>query len=240
LAGREASIAAVNLQNGFECEAFILFRREEKGMSMEERHERKAGISGRIRESFEGSWRSLSKIEAEGEKLVRGLVGLMEKYGVDASTKAVDDLRQDARDFLKQLNESFEESAEKFMEGLNVPTREDLDQYNRKVKALIDENVKSRLEKLKVPTGKDLDVMSKQLRGSLEEQVRKGLGRLNLATREELDAVAKDLKKLRQEVAKLHKSDATKTAKPAAKKPASAKAATARKTAAKTSRKKQA
>jgi polyhydroxyalkanoate synthesis regulator phasin len=201
-------------------------------MTMEERNEKKTGISGRLREGFEGSWRSLSKIEAEGEKLVKGMVGALEKHGVDAGTKAVEDLGRDARAFFNQLNESIEESAEKVLKGLNVPTKDDLDLYNRKVKTLIDENVKSRLEKLKVPTGKDLDVMAKQLRGNLEEQVRKGLGRLNLATRKEVEAVSKDLKKLQKDVTKLTKAGASKATKPVAKKPAAkkAKAAPAKKT----------
>ena len=101
-------------------------------------------------------------------------------------------------------------------EELNVPTREDLELYNRRVRAMIDENVTARLEKLKVPTGKDLDSMAKQLRGNLEEQVRKGIGRLNLATRKEVETVAKDLKKLQKDVVKLLKAAAPK--KPATRK----------------------
>lgn len=150
-------------------------------------------ISGRIRESFEESWRSLSKIEAEGEKLVKGLAGTLEKYGIDPSTKAVEDLGRDARAFVSQLNQSIEESAEKVLEGLNVPTRE------------------------------DLDSMAKQLRGNLEEQVQKGIGRLNLATRKEVETVAKDLKKLQKDIANLRKSGAPKKAKAAPKKKAAKK-----------------
>jgi len=168
-------------------------------MSKKEKREEKMGISNRIREGFEESWRSLSKIEAEGEKLAKGLVGTLEKYGIDASTKAVEDLGLDARAFLNQLNKSVEESAEKVLEGLNVPTRE------------------------------DLDSMARQLRGNLEEQVRKGLGRLNLATRKEVEAVAKDLKKLEKDVVKLSKAGASKKATPVSKKPASKKAKAAQK-----------
>ena len=147
-------------------------------MSDKERGETKMGISGRIRESFEDSWRSLSKIEAEGEKFVRGLAGTLDKHGIDASAKAVEDLGRDARVFMNQLNESIEESATKVLEGLNVPTRE------------------------------DFDSMAKQLRGNLEEQVRKGIGRLNLASRKEVETVAKDLKKLQKDVVNLRKAAA--------------------------------
>ena len=157
-------------------------------MSEKQKGEGKMGISNRIREGFEESWRSLSKIEAEGEKLVKGLAGTLEKHGIDASTKAVEDLGRDARVFMNQLNESIGESATKVLEGLNVPTRE------------------------------DFDSMSKQLRGNLEEQVRKGIGRLDLASRKEVDTVAKDLKKLQKDVINLRKAAAPKEAKAAAKK----------------------
>ncbi len=157
-------------------------------MSKKHKREGKMGISNRIREGFEESWRSLSKIEAEGEKLVKGLVGAMEKHGIDASTKAVEDLGRDARAFLNQLNQSIEERAEKVLEGLNVPTRE------------------------------DLDSMAKQLRGNLEEQVRKGIGRLNLATRKEVETVAKDLKKLQKDLGNLRKAGVPKSPKTAPRK----------------------
>jgi polyhydroxyalkanoate synthesis regulator phasin len=179
-------------------------------MEMEKEKENKAGVSERIRESFGESLRSLSKIEAEGEKLVKGLVGTLEKVGIDAGTKAVEDFGRDSRAFLKQLNESIEEGAAKVLEGLNIPSREDLDQVNRRVKALIDEHVRLRLEKLRVPTGKDMDAMARHLRENLEEQVRKGLGRLNLATRKDMEALVKDLRKLREDVARLHPKRASK------------------------------
>jgi len=216
--------------------------RRKRRMSKKDKGETKTGISNRIREGGEDSWRSLSRIEAEGEKLVRGLAGTLEKHGIDASTKVVEDLGRDARGFLSQLNQSIEEGAEKVLEGLNVPTREDLELYNRRVRALIDENVTSRLEKLKVPTGKDIDSMARQLRANVEEQVRKGLGRLNLATRKEVETVAKDLKKLQKDVVNLRKAGASKKTKPAPKKaaPKKAKAAPAKKTTAKKSAKKKA
>lgn len=157
-------------------------------MSDKEKGEGKMRISNMIREGFEESRRSLSKIEAEGEKLVKGLAETLEKHGVDAGTKSVEDLGRDARIFANQLNQSIEERTEKVLEGLNVPTRE------------------------------DLDSMAKQLRGNVEEQVRKGIGRLNLATRKEVETVAKDLKKLQKDVINLRKAAAPKKAKAAAKK----------------------
>jgi polyhydroxyalkanoate synthesis regulator phasin len=174
-------------------------------MDEKERKQEKLGISEMIREGLEESWRSLSRIEAEGEKLIRGLVEAGEKYGLDAGGKVVEDLGRDARAFLNQLNEAIEENTQKVLEGWNVPTRADLDLYNKKMKTLIDENVKARLEKLKVPSGKDFDAMGRQLKGNLEEQVRKGLGRLNLATRKEMDAVVRDLRQLRKDMTKLSK-----------------------------------
>jgi polyhydroxyalkanoate synthesis regulator phasin len=206
-------------------------------METQEEKERKSGVSERILESFGDSLRSLSKVEAEGEKLVKRLVGTLEKHGIEAGTKAVEDLGRDARAFLKQLNESIEEGAAKVLERLNIPSREDLEQVNRKLKALMDEHVGQRLEKLKVPTGKDMDLMARQLRESLEEQVRRGLGRLNLATRKEMQALAKDLKKLREDVARLRGKGAPTSTKSSAKNEApsaSKKTAAARKKPAKT------
>lgn len=172
-------------------------------MSDKKRGEGKMGISEMIRGGLEESWRSLSKIEAEGEKLVKGLAGTLEKNGIDASGKAVEDLGRDARAFMNQVNQSIEERAEKVLERLNVPTRE------------------------------DLDSMAKQLRGNLEEQVRKGIGRLNLATRKEVETVAKDLKKLQKDIANLSRAAAPKSPKAAPKKAkaAPAKKTTAKKSA---------
>jgi polyhydroxyalkanoate synthesis regulator phasin len=161
---------------------------EEEEMSDKERGETEMGISGRIRESFAGSWPSLSKIEAEGQRFVRGLAGTLEKHGIDPTTKAVEDLGRDARAFMNQFNQSIEESAQKVLEGLSVPTRE------------------------------DVDSMAKQVRGNLEEQVLKGIGRLNLASRKEVETVAKDLKKLQKDVVKLSKAAAQKSPKAAPKK----------------------
>ncbi len=202
-------------------------------MAEKSRKKGKARISGMIREGLEGSWRSFNKLEVEGEKLVKGLVETLEKQGLVAGTKAVEDLGRDARAFLQQLNNSIEERAQGILEGLNVPTKEDLEQYNRKVKALIDENVTSKLEKLKVPTGKELDSLVKQLRGNMGEQIQKGLGRLNLATRKDVEAVSKDLKRLQKEVARLSKAGASKKAKGTAAKPAAKKTSAARTKAAK-------
>lgn len=179
-------------------------------MEDKESKQGKMGISEKIRGGLEESWRSLSKIEAEGEKVVRGLVALAEQYGLDAGTKSVQDVGRDIRAFLNQLNDTIEQSAHRAFQGLNLPTREDLDLYNRKVKNLIDEHVTARLEKLRVPTGRDLDSMAKMLMGNMEEQVRKGLERFDLASRKDVETLAKDLKKLRQNVAELRKADVPK------------------------------
>ena len=157
-------------------------------MHEKEKREGKMGISNRIREGLEESWRSLSKIEAEGGKLAKGMVGTLEKHGIDPTTKAVEDLGRDARAFMNQVNRWIDESADKVLEGLIVPRRE------------------------------DFDSIAKQVRGNLEEQVRKGIGRLNLASREEVETVAKDLKKLKKDVVNLRKAAARKKTKEAPKK----------------------
>lgn len=201
-------------------------------MEKDQRVQEKMGLAGKIREGFGESLRSLSKIEDEGEKLFRGLVDMVEKVGLDAGTKAVEDLRRDAQAFLNQLNETIEERAQAVLEGLNVPTRQDLEQYNRKMRTLIEDHLTARMERLKVPTGREFDAMAKQLRVNLEEQISKGLHRLNVATKKDVDTVAADVKSLKKDVAGLARAKVTKkpaAAKTVAKKTSAKKVATARK-----------
>ena len=160
----------------------------------------KGGISGMLKEGLDGSRRSLSRIEAEGERLLKGVVDLTEKYVPEAQRKAIEDLTQEARKLFNQMNESIEENTKKVVDRLNLPTKKDLEDYNKKVRVLIEENVTNRLEKLKVPTGKEFDAMGKQLKGNLDDQVKKGLSRLNIATKKDVDSVTKDVKKLRKDV----------------------------------------
>ena len=94
---------------------------------------------------------------------------------------------------MNRLIQSIEEGTEKVLEGLNIPSREDLDSF------------------------------AGQLRGGLEEQIRKVIGRLNLATREEVDVVARDLAKLQRQVASLKKASQPNGAKAAPKKKAAKK-----------------
>ncbi len=170
----------------------------------------KSGIQGMIKEGLDGSRRSLSRIEAEGERLLKGVADLADKYVPEAQRKAIEDLTQEARKLFNQMNESIEDSTKKMVDRLNLPTKKDLDDYNKRVRVLIEENVTVRLEKLKVPTGKDFDAMGKQLRTNLDEQVNKGLTRLNIATKKDVNTVTKDVKKLRKDVNTLLKPVAPK------------------------------
>jgi len=144
--------------------------------------------------------RSLERIEAEGERLLKSVAEFAERYVPEPHRKAVEELAKDAVKYVGQLNASMEENAKKLVEKLNVPTRKELDEYNKKIHLLIEENVRTRIEKLRVPSGKELDQMGKQMRKNVEEQTLKVLGRLNIATKKDVDSVALEVKKLRKDV----------------------------------------
>ena len=169
---------------------------------------RKGGLSDRIRGGLEGSRKSLERIESEGEKLLKSMMELADKYVPDSQLKAVEDLGQDARRLFVQWNQAIEENTKKVVDALNVPTKKDLEVYNRRLRDLVDEHVTARIEKLKVPTGRDFEAMGRQLRANVEEQAKKLWGQLNIATRKDVDAVAKEVKAVRKDVDKLMKGTA--------------------------------
>jgi len=172
----------------------------------------KGGFSEILKGGLDGSKRSLERIEAEGEKLLKNLSDFADKHIPESQKKAVDDLSQQAVKYFGQINVAVEESTKRVVEKINVPTKKEFDEYNKKVRGLIEETVKVRLEKLKVPTGKEFDSLSKQMKKNADEQIKKVLGRLNIATKKDVETVAKDVKKLRKEVKAIAKPAAPKTA----------------------------
>ena len=178
----------------------------------------KSGITGMLKEGLEGSRRSLSRIEAEGERLLKRILDLSDRYIPESQRKAVEDLAQDLRRLFNQLNQAVEENTKRMIERLNIPTRKDLEEYNKRVRLLIEESVRTRLEKLKVPTKVDLDEMGKQLRKGLDEQIKKALSRLDIATGKELAGLRKEVARLRKDLDKLSKKPASQKKKTSSKK----------------------
>jgi len=178
-------------------------------MENESKGSQKRAITEFIKEGIEESRRSLSRIEAEGEKFMKSLLDLADKYIPEIQRKAFEELTVDARKFFAQLNKTVEESTKKAVERLSLPTREDLENYNKIIRQAIDENVAKRLEMLKVPSAKELDLLGKQLRKNAEETVQKGLTRLNIATKKELDTLSRDVEKIKISMNSLRKAPRT-------------------------------
>ena len=153
-----------------------------------------------IKGGLDGSKRSLERIEAEGEKLLKSVGDFADKHVPESQKKAVEDLAQQALKYFGQINITVEENTKKVVEKLNFPSKKELEDYNKKIRALVEENVKTRVEKLKVPTGKEFDNLSKQMKKNADEQVKKVMARLNIATKKDVESVAKDVKRLRKDV----------------------------------------
>ena len=151
-----------------------------------------------IEESREASRRSLDRIEGEGERFLNVLLDIAEKYIPETHQKAVENLAQQTLRLFNQLNKSIEENAKKTVERLNIPTKKDLEEYN-----------------------KEFNATAHRLRKNIDEQLKKGLRRFNIASKKELEEVAKEVKRLREEIdGQFKKTAPKKTA--ASKKPAQA------------------
>jgi uncharacterized protein YoxC len=118
-----------------------------------------------------------SRMEAEGERFLKGLMGLVEEHIPEVQRKAVQNLMQQARNLLDQANKAIEENTKRVVQRLNLPTRADLEEYNRKVEAT-----------------------TKKLRGSVDEGVKKALDRFHFATSREVDEIGKAVRQLREDV----------------------------------------
>jgi DNA anti-recombination protein RmuC len=116
-------------------------------------------------------------MEAEGERLVKGFMALVQKHVPETQRKAFERLAQQAVNLLSQSNKAMEESAKRVIERLNLPTRKDFETYNRK-----------------------LEAVTKKWREGVEGGVQKGLSPFHTRTRRELDNLAKGVGKLREDV----------------------------------------
>lgn len=180
-------------------------------MSEQESKEGKVSLAEVLRQRLENSKRSLGRIEEEGEKLVRRLVDLAEKYVPENQRKHLEELAVEALQFFGKLPGNVEENTRKVIEKLNLPTRQDLEDYNRKMKQQVEEIVRTRLEKLKVLRAGEIEQIGKLVRQSLDERLGKGLTRLKIATKADVDALAGELKSLKAAVENIEKAAAAKS-----------------------------
>jgi polyhydroxyalkanoate synthesis regulator phasin len=126
-----------------------------------------------------GSGFSLSRIEAEGERFLKEILGLFEKTIPEDKKHVFDNVAEKTRIFLDRVGRNIEAQAKELLEKLDLPTKQDLEGYEKKL-----ENV------------------SLQLKKNLDEQFRKTLNRLDIATKEDIDNLAEAIKRLEKDLAK--------------------------------------
>jgi preprotein translocase subunit SecA len=180
-------------------------------MSEQQSGEVKSSLADVLRQRLESSKRSLGRIEQEGEKLVRRFVEIAERYVPESQRKRLEELAVEAVQFFGQIPGNVEENTRKVIEKLNLPTRKDLEDYNRKMRQQMEEIVRARLEKLKVLRAAEIEQIGKLIRQSLDDRLGKGLTRLKIATKADVEALSAELKNLKGVVEKLEKATAAKS-----------------------------
>ena len=125
-----------------------------------------------------GSGLSLSRIEAEGERFLTGILGLFEKYIPEDSRDAFDGVAEQAGKLFDRWSRNIEEHAKELVEKLEIPTRQDLEGVEKK-----------------------LETVTFRLKENLDEQMRKALNRLDIATKEDVDNLAETVERLKKDLA---------------------------------------
>lgn len=179
-------------------------------MSEQQSGEVKSSLADVLRQRLESSKRSLGRIEEEGERLVRRFVEIAERYVPESQRKHLEELAVEAVQFFGQLPGNVEENTRKVIEKLNLPTRKDLEDYNRKMRQQVEEIFRARLEKLKVLRAAEIEQIGKLIRQNLDDRLGKGLTRLKIATKADVEVLAAELKNLKVVVEKLEKAAAAK------------------------------
>lgn len=140
--------------------------------------------SGQVK-SRPGSRLTLSRIEAEGERFLTGILDIVEKYIPEEKRSALKGLEGQLEDLFKRWNQAFEEQARDLVKKLNLPTKQDLKAYE------------SRLEALPL-----------QIKSSLDVEIRKALDRLDIARRTDVENLTDTVEKLKKEVAGMRRKPA--------------------------------
>lgn len=154
---------------------------------MAKKVEKKTGGKTHVgKEGAKVSRDSKSGMQAEGERLLKSLLALVERHMPETQRKAVGRLTQRARSLLSQSEKVIEENTRRAVERLNIPTRQDLVAYNKK-----------------------FDATTKRLRENIDEGLKKGLARFNFATSREVKEIAEAVRKLRGDVDALRKTTST-------------------------------
>jgi len=128
---------------------------------------------------------SLSRIEAEGERFLTGILDIFEKYIPEDKRNTLMGLEGQLSDLLKRWNRAFEEQARDLVEKLNLPTKQDLKAYESKLEAL-----------------------PPYLKRTLDEEITRALDRLDIARRTDVENLSNRVEKLKKEVAGMRRKPA--------------------------------
>ena len=154
---------------------------------MKKKEEKKSGAGTPAgQQGAEASPGPRNRMEVEGERFLKTLLTLMEKYIPESQRKALENLAEQGRRLLSQFNKSIEENTKRVVQRLNLPTRKDFEEYSKKV-----------------------DSAAKRLRENVDEGVKRGLNRLHFASSSEVDEQARAVGRLREEVNALSKRTST-------------------------------
>lgn len=121
---------------------------------------------------------SLPRFAAEGEKLVAGVFGLLEKCVPADRRGTLDGVAKQSQALLERWTRSVEKHAREIVGKLDLPTKQELEKYEKR-----------------------LEAVSHQARESLDAQIRKALNRLDVATKKDVQELSAAVAKLKKDLA---------------------------------------
>jgi len=128
---------------------------------------------------------SLSRVEAEGERVIAGILDIFEKHIPEDKKSSLRGLEDQIRDLLKRWNRAFEDQARDLVEKLNLPTKQDLKAYEGKLEAL-----------------------PLQVKTTVDKEIWRALYRLDIARRTDVEHLTNTVEKLKKEMAGMRRKAA--------------------------------
>jgi hypothetical protein len=122
-------------------------------MTSKKQADGKSAFSDLLLEGLESSRHSLGRIEEEGEKLVRRMADLSERFVPENQRRHLDELAVEAGKLFGHIQQSVEENARRIVERLNIPTKKDLE-----------DQIGKGLTRLNIATKADIDALSREIR----------------------------------------------------------------------------
>ncbi|MEW6441902.1 MAG: phasin family protein [bacterium] len=114
-----------------------------------------------LKGGLENSRRTLTRLETEGEKLVRRIAKVSEKYVPESQRKQLDEWAAEAGRIYGEFQKVFEQNTRKMMERLNSPARNVGDQLRKN----LDTRIERGLTKLSIARKADIEAVTEEVRG---------------------------------------------------------------------------